>query len=63
MKSVDGLSKNYRYNPISNNISFESGKITDLKLTFKEETNEAFLIKAEIKPWEKAETDMSLEKE
>lgn len=63
LKTVDGLSKNYRYNPISNNISFESGKITDLKLTFKEEANEAFLIKAEIKPWEKAETDMSLEKE
>lgn len=63
LKTVDGLNKSYRYNPVKNNISFESGKITDLKLTFKEESNEAFLIKAEIKPWEQAETDMSLEKE
>ncbi|WP_278717948.1 fimbrillin family protein [Bacteroides caecimuris] len=64
LTTVDGLEKQYQYTPTTgNNISFEAGNITDLQLTFREEENEAFLIKAEIKPWEEATTDMSLEKE
>lgn len=68
LKTKDGISKAFSYKPkpaggSQSNISFEAGKITNLKLAINEEGNKAFLIKAEVQPWEDARTDMSLEKE
>ena len=66
LKTKDGISKEFHYKPnstASSSISFSAGSITKVKLAVSEEGSKAFLIAAEVKSWEQASTDMSLEKE
>lgn len=64
LKTVDGQKRVYQYTPgVSKAVSIVAGSITSLHLSIREEENKAFLMKAEVMPWEQASADMGLEKE